>query len=313
MSKLDDLKAAFKSTSSNNRNNEPREPSNYYNFWNMEFDDSTTVRFLPDKDSENPLRFMLEKHMHELTINGQKRRVPCLKMYHDECPICKVSAGFYKEGNKEEGLKYYRKKSYVAQALVLKDPLPADPATGETNEGKVRFLTITPQIFKVIQEAFESGDLDERPFEYKGGYNFIIKRTKQGDGKANYIVGTKFQAKQSDLTADQIEFVEENIVELKSLLPAKPTVEKVEAMLQAALNGGEYVDPSKSNSKPASSTQNLAQQLASSMNNSDDEDMDDVPASTAKTQSVPAASDDGEEEADDIIRRIRERRANRDA
>lgn len=310
MSKLDLLKAAF--TKSSNNSNESREPSNYFNFWNMQVDETATVRFLPDKNPDNPFQFMVEKHMHELTINGQKRRVPCLKMYGDECPVCKVSSGYYKEGDKVNGLKYYRKKSYIAQALIIKDPLPADPITKKNSEGEVRFLSITSQIFKVIQEAFESGDLDDVPYKFIGGYNFIIKKTVQGDGKANYIVGTKFQAKQSDLTEDQIDLVEEKMVDLQTLLPQKPALEKVEAMLQAALTGQDYEDDSaKANSAPRSEKkQNLAQQLASAMD--DDEPPFEVATKTPVNTNTPAQEDDdGDDEADEMIRRIRARRAAR--
>lgn len=312
MSKLDLLKAAFNKSSNNS--NEPREPNNYFNFWNMQTDETATVRFVPDKNPDNPYQFMVEKHMHELTINGQKRRVPCLKMYGDECPICKVSSGYYKEGDKVNGLKYYRKKSYIAQALIIKDPLPADPITKKNSEGELRYLSITSQIFKVIQEAFESGDLDDVPYKFKGGYNFIIKKTVQGEDKANYIVGTKFQAKQSDLTDDQIELIEDKMVDLQTLLPQKPAIEKVEAMLQAALTGQDYTDETRGNSSAAprlEKKQNLAQQLASSMEEDDEPPFTTPSATTQTSQPSAVADDEGDDDADEMIRRIRARRAAR--
>lgn len=310
-SQLDKLKAAFKSNSSKT----DRTPSdnNYYNFWDMGVDKSTTLRFVPDKNPDNPRLFLVEKHHHNLTINGQRRKVPCLKQYGEECPICKVSAGFYKEKNDDEGLKYYRKKTYVGQALVIQDPLPPNAETGETHEGKLRYVSLTPQIFKVIQEAFESDDLEKEPYAFTGGYNFIIKKTMQGDN-ANYTFGTKFQPRQTDLTEDQIAYVEEHQVDLKTLLPQKPVLEKVEAMLQAALTGQQYVDESR-RSNNTSSQATIAEKLVASMNSSED-DMETEFAQTAAVASIVESEpvseiDKDDAEAMDIIKRLKSRQSAR--
>lgn len=309
MSKLDQLKAAFKN--SNKRENASETPNNYYNFWDMDFEKTAIVRFVPDKNPDNPMQFMVEKHVHELQINGQKRKVPCLKQYGDDCPICKVSAQYYKDGDKENGLKYYRKKSYVAQALIIQDPIPVSDQKKAVYDGELRYLSITSQIFKVIQDAFESGDLDKEPYAFNGGYNFVIKKTQQGD-KANYVVGTKFQARPSNLTEEQIEFVEEHSVDLKSLLPQKPVLEKVEAMLQAALTGQQYTETRASSSNDKDPT--IAEQLASAMNVAAVDKEDSVPFNTDDNSVVAKAVDKSEtvdaeeEEADALIRKIRERR-----
>ena len=297
-SKLDKLKAAFKNDT--NQNDRAPKDNNYFNFWNMPFDKTAIVRFIPDKNSDNPRMFLVEKHHHNLVINGQRRKVACLKQYGEDCPICKVSNQFYKEGNEDDGLKYYKKKSYLGQCLVVQDPLPVNSETGESHEGKLRFISITPQIFKVIQEAFESDDLDEAPYEFDGGYNFVIKKTSQGDN-ANYVVGTKFQNKQSSLTEEQVAYVEENYVDLKTLLPQKPSLEKVEAMLQAALTGQEYVEARKPTTNSGST--NIAEQLASAMDHSKDD------SGVKLEDSAPTSVSKEESEALDILAKLKKRKA----
>lgn len=294
---IEQLRAAFKS----DNNSGGSRPNNYYPFWNMKAGEQAIVRFLPDKNQNNPLGFMVEKLMHTLTINGENKSVPCLKMYGEDCPICKVSSAYYKEGDKENGKKYWRKRQSIAQALIIEDPLPADADTGETHEGKVRFLALGHQIFTVIKEAFESGELDEIPFAYDGGCNFIIKKTSQGQYDT-YAVGSKFARRASDLTENEIAYVEDNYIELDTLLPQNPGQEKVESMLEAALTGAEYSDSGSStdNSTPVSS-QSTKPVVKASTNDEDDADNNNGDSENNEFD---------DNEADQILAAIRARRGN---
>ncbi len=274
---LTQLQSAFKKADSDGSNL----PNNYYPFWRMKDGESATVRFLPDADDENPFGFMVEKLMHNLRINGENKSVACLKTYEEDCPICKVSSEYYKKDDKTNGKKYWRKKQYITQAIVLEDPLDADDTTGETHEGKVRFLTLGYQIYNVIKEAFESGELDEVPYSYKGGCDFVIKKTKQGE-YSTYAVGSRFTRKSSDLTEEQLVLVEENLGNLADLLPKNPGVDKVQGMLEAALTGGTFGE--ETTSAPA--------------------------ATESKEGTTEVSSEGGSDEADAILEQIRARRAN---
>lgn len=283
---LEQLTAAFKKQDTN----ESR-PNNYYRFWDMNNGEQSVVRFLPDANKENPLGFMVEKLMHTLEINGETKSVPCLKMYGEECPICKVSSAYYKDEGKESanGKKYWRKKQHIVQALIVEDPLAVDTETGENSEGKVKFLNMGYQLYSVIKEAFESGELDAIPYLYEGGNDFIIKKSDLG-GRAKYDVGSKFARRASDLTEDEIAAAEDEMVDLSTLLPSNPGLEKVETMLEAALTGASYEDDSSS-STPAAAT------------------AESTPAATT-TESATAEPPAGEftEESDDILTIIRNRK-----
>lgn len=312
---LEQLKAQFKKN--DQREGGGSRPNNYYPFWDMKVGEQAVVRFLPDKNPDNPLGFMVEKLMHTLTINGENKSVPCLKMYGEDCPICKVSSAFYKDEGKgsPNGKKYWRKKQHIAQALIIEDPLPPNQETGETHEGKVRFLALGYQLFEVIKSAFESGDLDDVPFSFDGGYNFVIKKTQQGE-YSTYAISSRFKAKPSALDAEVVEFVQDNMVELSSLLPAHPGTEKVEAMLEAALTGAEYSaskgdddDDSPPVSKPAAKK---TAALTAALKGSDDDDSPPFEASKpAKVAAKPVVESDDEnvdDEADKILAQIRARR-----
>lgn len=285
---LDALKAAFKQPESNNSGNGL--PNNYYRFWDMKEGESVTVRFLPDANPDNPFGFFVEKLMHTLDINGQKKSVPCLKMYDEDCPICKISSQYYRNEDKVNGKKYWRKRQYITQALIVDDPLPPDETTGETHEGKIRYLALGYQIYNVIKEAIESGELDEIPFAFKGGCDFIIKKSRQGE-YSTYAVGSRFARKTTDLTDEQIAQAEEGMIDLATLLPAHPGVEKVETMLQSALTGS-VVDNSSASSDDVPWEESTSSSPA--------------PATASKKEEAPQTV--SEEDADDILAQIRARR-----
>ena len=301
--KLAALKAAFGKPDGEGGQRE-QFVSNFYPFWNMKTGQKAVIRFLPDADSNNARGFLVEKTSHNLMINGQKKTVPCLSMYGEDCPVCKISQAYYKEKDEVNGKKYWKKKQYIAQAIIVDDPLPADETTGETHQGQVRYIALGYQIYNIIKEAFASEDdpLEAIPYEFEDGYDFVIKKTEQGE-YASYTVGTKFLSKQRALTEDELATAEAGMIALETLLPKNPGIEKVQAMLDADLNGGSYTESSEST--PAT-------KAATSKANGFDADDDDTPVTTPKTKAnkpAPAeTSASGSSDVDEMLAAIRARR-----
>jgi hypothetical protein len=200
-------------------------------FWKAPHDSTSTVRYLPDLDEDNPMGFLVENLTHELVINGKRESVACLKMYGEDCPICTLSQKYYDEKdpehNKDLGKKYYRKKSYLGQVLVIDTPVEHDA------EQIVKLIDFGPAIFNQIQAAFKSGDLEEAPYELKGGYNFRIKKTKSGEYASYQTSG--FAPKQTDVADDIIEAI--TLYDLKNYRTPKTGREQLEAMLIADQTG----------------------------------------------------------------------------
>lgn len=305
---FEELKAQFKKNDQGTEGNQ----NNYYPFWNMEVGEQATVRYLPDANEDNPTGFMVEKLMHVLEINGEKKSVPCLKMYGEDCPICKVSAAFYKKDDKTNGKKYWRKKQYITQALIIDDPLPADKDTGETHAGKVRFLALGNKIYDSIKDAFESGDLEDSPDLFQGGTNFVIKKRQQGE-YADYS-RSSFVKRASDLDDETIAHVKEAMVDLSTLLPKHPTLEKVEAMLQAALTGTEYKSGGDDGGVKGGSDDHEEEtpvEKVSSVKQAAEKSSKPVETKKVETKPAPKGEDsdgDGEDDPDVILARLRARR-----
>lgn len=312
------LKGAFaqeqKESSGGNSNN------NYYPFWDMQVGQRCVIRFLPDLNENNPRGFLVEKVTHNLTINGQRRSVPCLGMYEDDCPVCKVSQDYYKAKDEVNGKKYWKKRQYIAQAIIVEDPLEADKDSGENHEGKVRAISLGFQIYNIIKEAFGSDELEAIPYDFTDGYDFIIKKTEQGQ-YASYAVGTKFANKQRSLTDDELAAAEAGMVDLATLLPANPGEDWVRTRLNADLNGEELEEGSGAPAKRKPAGKNVDEDDAPFETAKkpapkakpvveDDEDEDEevsAPAPKAKPAAKAAAGDDTS--VDDMLAAIRARRA----
>lgn len=279
--------------------------NNYYPFYKIPEDSQAAIRFLADKNADNPLAFLVEKVYHELTINGEKKTVPCLHSYGEACPICAVSKEYYDAGDKVNGKKFYRKKSYVAQALVIEDPM----TEGESAAGQVKLISIGYSLFNIIRDAFESNELDEAPYSYQGGTNFLIKRTKKGD-YSNYDL-SKFARRSTDLTDEQVEYVESQLIDLATLLPKKPELEKVETLLESALTGKRFNDDDeeegdtaslgKFKNKPAADS---AEDVPAPRKRAAAEDAEDKPARRATVE-----EGDEDAEAEELLKSLQAKRA----
>ena len=234
---LSALQSAF---SDENKSRGNSSNGKFFNFFNMDFDSSCTVRFLPDLNEANPKGFLVEKKMHRLEINGEVENIPCLTMYGEECPICATAKGFYDEGDKINGKKFYRSLNHIGQVLVKKDAVNYDD-DDDSCEGKVKAISISWQIYAVMKQAIADGELEEAPCDFEEGTDFIIKKTKNGEW-AKYDLGTKFAKRESALTDEEIDLAEEGMVDLTTYLPEKPSLAKVEAKLHSALTGSFYED-----------------------------------------------------------------------
>lgn len=219
----------------------------FFQFWKMPDDSTVIVRFLPDADADNPIGFLVENYTHSLNVNGDKKTVPCLKHMHGEkCAVCELSAKFYADAKEAErngdttekerletlGKKYYRKVSYIGQVLIIESPIEHDA------EQLVKLIDFGPKIFKVIMAAYKSGDLEcvNGPDDLKGGYNFRIKKTK--DGKWSDYGTSSFSPKQSDVDDSIIEQID--LYNLKEWREPRQDPTVIEAMLLADRTGSSY-------------------------------------------------------------------------
>ena len=263
----------------------------------MEFDETATIRFVTDVDETNQFGFYREHLTHELMINGKKRIVPCLTMYGKKCPCCELSQKYYQAEGKETklGKKYWRKKAYLTQAVVISSPFDYD-----MKGNNVKILELGPKIFDIIKDAIIKGDIDVDPDTLKGGYDFRLTKKKQGD-YADYSL-SRFAPRPTDVSDSLL--TEFNPFNLSEFLTKEITAEKMEQLIHADQTGEDV--PSDSDQKAPDNdpkpTHEDRQEAAKDIIN-------------AAKQSEPQASEDKQENsasapaksAADILQQIKDR------
>ena len=238
---LADLRAKFKAKAEGKTGNFTGN-SDVYPHWNIAENATAIIRILPDKNEDNENYFFIDKLEHKLSINGKDRKIPCVKMYGEKCPICELSSKYYKAEGKDsvQGKYYYFKRTSLLKALIIKDPIDYSGG-GESAEGQVKTVQFTYQLMKLINAALANEEeelaLEELPWDMEAGYNFLITKTKQGQYD-NYSTSS-FSNRVSAIADKYLDAVEEGRIDLSTLLPENPGLEKVQALLEAHLGGGD--------------------------------------------------------------------------
>jgi hypothetical protein len=291
-----------------------------YPFWNLEQGKESTVRFLPDGDSNNTF-FWAERLMIKLPFAGIKGetdnkqvqvQVPCMEMYGEACPILSEVRGWFKDNSLEEqGRKYWKKRSYIFQGFVVEDGLKEESHP----ENPIRRFIIGPQIFQLIKSALVDPELEELPTDLARGVDFKLVKTSKG-GYADYST-SKWSRRERPLTdAEQNGIKAHGLFNLQDFLPKKPTdveIRVIKEMFEASVNGepfdkeawGQYFrpagmgqvtgDPNKATSGPVAD------------HNIDPDDVPAKPAATRPAAPAQTAPANGSGRAEDILAMIRNR------
>jgi len=218
-----------------------------YPHWNMDEGTTATVRFLPDKDSNNTF-FWVERQIIKLPFNGVKGdpnmkqvvvQVPCVEMYGDNCPILAEVRPWYKDDTlKEMANKYWKKRSYLFQGFVRQNPIGNDA----TPANPIRRFVISPQIFTIIKASLMDPEIQELPTDYMRGLDFNIKKTSKG-GYADYST-SNWARRESPLTeVEQAAIDAHGLFNLADFLPKKPSESElrvIKEMFEASVDGKPY-------------------------------------------------------------------------
>jgi len=308
---------AKKKVEGGGNNNNKTYNKDIYPFWQMKENESAKVRFLPDKNKDNDFPF-IERLDHWLTIDGKNRKIVCPKTEAfggTKCPICELSADYYDADDKVSGKAYYRSAVHLAKALVLEDPLPPDPETGETYVGKVVTLQLGYQLYTKFMEdlgnIFE--DDDPLPWELDNGFNFNLKKTKNAKGHPKWDSSSYFDRNASAIPDEYLENIE--LIDLKEILGDVTTYDEVNLLLEQHLNGstddGDSLETKRTTKASSEKTSKRAAMLKRLSGDDDDDDdsLEDVPnfdddsptGSTVVEASEEAIDDDDDDDDDDDL------------
>jgi len=321
---MKEIRALAKKKVSGEERNTKRYNPDVYPFWKMNEGEVATVRFLPDKNTDNDFP-LVERLDNWLTIDGKKRRITSPKTFDPKarCPIAELSAKYYDAGDEENGKYYYRSATHLARALVISDHLPPDPETGETYKGKVVTLQLGYQLYTKFMEDLGNvfDDDDALPWDLEEGFNFNLKKITNKGGQAKWDSSSYFDRKPSPIPDEYLENIE--LIDLRELLGEPTTYDEVNELLAQHLNGSVDKDGDDDLDKKRVGTQNseksskraaaLARLKGEDV--SEGEGFDDVPDFDDSTGSsddgddrTEAADDDDGDDLSDLQNLIRNRR-----
>ena len=198
-----------------------------YPHWNMAEGSEAVLRFLPDSDPEATF-FWKERLMIKLPFAGIKGQtdsrpvtvnVPCMEMYGEACPVLQEVRGWFKDpALEQQGRKYWKKRSYIFQGFVAKNPISEDT----TPENPIRRFIIGPQIFQIIKGALMDPEMEELPTDYVRGVDFRVKKTSKG-GYADYSTSTWSRRERAINEEEKTAIDTHGLHNLNDFLPKKPT------------------------------------------------------------------------------------------
>ena len=249
MASLAEIRAKLKEQESRGSDNNQRSggDNSIYPFWNLKEGQEAVVRFLPDGNPDNTI-FWTERAMIKLPFAGIKGdtsskpvqvQVPCMEMWNETCPVLSEVRGWFKDKSLEDmGRKYWKKRSYLFQGYIVKNPISEDT----TPENPIRRFIIGPQIYQIIKSALMDPELNELPTDFNHGVDFRIAKTSKG-GYADYST-SKWSRVERALSDEERTAVETHgLFSLKDFLPKKPTdveLKVIKEMFEASVDGEAY-------------------------------------------------------------------------
>ena len=325
MATLAEIRAKLKASEQKGSGERTGGDKSIYPFWNLKEGGESTLRFLPDGNTDNTF-FWVERAMIKLPFAGIKGeseskpvtvQVPCVEMYGDTCPILAEVRGWFKDPNLEDmGRKYWKKRSYIFQGFVVDDGL--GEKSEEQPENPIRRFIIGPQIFQSIRAALVDPELEDLPTDYVHGLDYRMKKTIKG-GYADYSTSSWARRERPLSDAEQAAIKTNGLYNLTDFLPKKPgevELKVMKEMFEASVDGEPYdMDRWGQYFKPAGMSQNTGDPNKATPKASapvaDDIDDEETPAPVAKAAPAPkaeASSDaGGDSRAQDILAMIRNR------
>lgn len=336
MATLDEIRAKLQSQQGRGENNKGGGGDRaMYPFWNTPEGKSSTIRFLPDADPNNTF-FWVERLVIKLPFQGIKGgddkevivQVPCMEMYGESCPIISETRPWWKDPDLQGmARKYYKKKSYLFQGFVVDSAFEEK----ELPENPIRRFAINSSIFDIIKSSLMNPEMEDLPIDFQNGRDFKLTKTTKGQF-ANYST-SNWSFKTRPLSVEEATAIEQNsLFNLRDFLPKKPDASELNAikeMFQASVNqeaydadrwgafykpyglntgsnsGGDRDEDGFARNTPASSGASAgASDILSRLKTNS------APASAPVAEEAPAASTasaGGKPDAQEILRRIRER------
>lgn len=316
---IEALRAKLREAQQRSQNNQKKSSGGgdkaSFPFWDTPVGQSTTLRFLPDGDKDNPF-FWTERQVIKLPFDGvvggefptQKPvevTVPCVDMFGQACPIIAATRHLWNgdDADKQVARTYYKKRSYIFQGLVKTSPIVEE----EAPENPIRRFVINKSIYDIIYASLLEPNFESLPTDFEGGRDFSIKKTQKGDW-ANYGTSNWSYNSRSLDEVERAAIEKFGLFNLKDALGAVPTadgVAAIKAMFEDSFAGkpfdhesyGQYYRPYGSRDNSSVTSTSAVVHTAVTLTSTPE------PVNTSLVSEAPAVT--GKEGAQSIIDRLR--------
>jgi len=249
MASLAEIRARLQAQASRGNNQgSGNQDNSVFAHWNLANNSSCTIRFLKDGDNSNTF-FWAERLMIRLPFSGIKGQtdskevtvnVPCMEMYGETCPILSEVRPWFKDKSLEDmGKKYWKKKSYIFQGLVVD---PGSVKEENAPENPIRRFMINSQIYNIIKGALMDPEIENLPTDEFQGLDFRINKTAKGE-YADYSTSAWARRERALSTAELEAIQKHGLYNLKDFLPKKPgevELKIISEMFAASVDGQAY-------------------------------------------------------------------------
>ncbi len=291
-----------------------------YPYWKIPPGSTATIRFLPDKDDQNPW-FWVERQSIRLSFNGTiggdsptdnkvTVTVPCVDMFGETCPIIAETKPWWKDDSKKETARaYYKRRSYITQGFVVSSPFDEPTAP----ENPIRRFVIGKELVEKLKSGMADPEMEYLPTDFTNGTDFKIRLTTKSD--FNNYATSEWSRRTRSLSENEAIAMEQhglfNLADFRGMRPDNDAVAAIKAMFHASLKGepydyeefGKYFRPYGSGSSNESTP-------------SQDVDTDDVspnvaPKTIAKVVEEAKEDTAAKAQPSDILAKLRERTKSR--
>lgn len=240
------------------------------------------IRFLPAPAGESSPMVKLFQHVFQGPQDDWFIE-NCPTTLGADCPVCQANREYYKSNRKDLAAGKSRKKKYISNIYVVKDP--ANPE----NEGKVFLWRYGQQIFDIIARTMQPEEgLGDEPipvFNFWKGANFRLRITMKGQ-YWNYESSSFEPPSALSNDDDELEAIYNQCYPLASIVSEDQfkSYDELEKRLDAVMN------PSKRRSIGEELAEEEEELFGSPFSASDDDD--DAPAPTPSVSSFRQAMDE---------------------
>jgi hypothetical protein len=220
-----------------------------YPFWSLPMNSSVLIRFLPDKNQDNPFPWV-ERRLIKMpfagivgsdadTENEVLVQVPCVETWGEKCPVTQAIRPWWNGSDEERDLarRFYRRPSWVMGGFVVSSPM----TESFVPDNPIRTFHLNKQVYQIIHDTIMDCEMECVPWSTEGGEGRDFRLAKTAQGQYASYTTSRWSQKPRALTEEELAAIAKfGLPDLSKEAGEKPSQEVIDMipeLFQAALAG----------------------------------------------------------------------------